>query len=388
MALFIVSLYLIEMIEIGKKWIIPSIIVIASLWLVQPTKPIKFLLLYSVYIIIKCIAERKIKWDVILSILGGYILSFIWWYNHFSGIIPKKASTAFASINAVNQNIIVGFFSALQKSFPASSGTGTRAYTWSEIIFAQHGNQINNPIGIGIFISLLILIGIIAVVIDYKNLMKKENAWKLIILLWTIITFLGFNTLTFNLPFGFFSFRWWMIFALPASILSSYGLMSIINVMPKYKHLIIGLVLIAILLTSAHQKYSVNTATWFPGLGWEDFNLQDLGSMAGYLWINQNLAQNTHIFAFTQSSFLLGFDMYSCEWCEKDQQFSKKWLSQKPEEINNFLKTNDYPYLIIDYRTAKEFGFNETSLKINELVASAKFKNIRSGNGYIIFEVN
>ena len=89
---------------------------------------------------------------------------------------------------------------AIMNAFSPTSGTATRAYTFNEIVFAKLSNMINNPIGIGVMLSILIIVGLIAFILNYKKLLSKEYDYMWITLLSSIYTFLGFKS---SRQFGF-----------------------------------------------------------------------------------------------------------------------------------------------------------------------------------------
>ncbi len=372
--LFLVSLYCIEMIKKDKRWIYAAIVAIASTWLVQPTNPLKFFVLFVVYVSVKCIVEKKVKWDLITAVIGGYLLAFIWWFNHLEGILPGKVKSAVEASSASGGGFFATMFSFVQKAFPPSSGTATRAYTFREIVFVQHNNMINNPIGIGLFISILIALGTVAILLSYKGLKKEENSWKIIALICAILTFLGFNTMTFNLPIGFISFRFWMLFALFGSIVAAEGIWLLFGLFKRYKFLILSVFAIGILLTSAHQKYSVNTVIWPPGLGWAFYPPPNhpYQEAIDYAWIKDNLPIDTNIFTFVDS-YVLGFDMYACLWCEDINKYRETAINQTASDLNLWLKSKGIEYLIIDQRAVRKYGVDVVNNKLQELLGSGGF---------------
>ncbi|MBW2981157.1 hypothetical protein KY360_07110 [Candidatus Woesearchaeota archaeon] len=383
--LFFPAMYCIEMLKWDKRWVYPSILVIAGICLIQPTQPIKFAFLFGMYFLVKWISSKKFNPTLLTSLFGGYFVSLIWWFNHWKDMfISRVSETGGAGIGS-SVSFFAKTWGTLKRAFPPTSGSATRAYSFNEMIFAKHQNMINNPIGIGLFISLLAIIGLIFVIINYKKLLKDENNYLSITLLWAIFTFLGFNTMTFNLPIGLFSFRFWMLFAIPASILAAEGLWLLYSTGKKYsvpKIVILIIVVSGIIFTSTHQKYSVNTATWPPGLGWGSYE-----EVQGYVWLRDNLPINTGVFTFTENYFVVGFDMFSCEWCSDIKSYRKTAINNTASELNSWLKGKKYSHLVIDGRTIRKFGINETNTKLGELVSSQLFNPIHQAAGIVVLEV-
>jgi len=382
--LFFPAMYCIEMLKEDKKWMYPSILIIASICLVQPTQPIKFAFLFGFYFIIKWISAKKFNFSLLAALFGGYILSAIWWFNHFK---PMFLSTSAKQIveSGANYTIFQKVIGIFQKVFPPSSGSATRAYSFNDIVFAKHQNMINNPIGIGIFISLLIVLGLFFVIIKYRKLLDDKNNYLLITSLWAIFTFLGFNAMTFNLPVGLFSFRFWMLFAIPASILAAEGLWFLYILSKRIRIpplVILVIVIIGVIFTSASQKYSVNTAIWPPGVGWSSYE-----EVQSYNWLKQNLPVDTGVFTFAENFYVIGFDMFSCEWCFGVKEYQTTAINRTASELNSWLKKEKYSYLVVDGKTLKKFGLDDANNKIKELIDSNLFKPVHQSEGMIILGV-
>ena len=91
--------------------------------------------------------------------------------------------------------------------------------------------MINNPIGIGIFLSVLVIIAIIFSFLKFKNLIKRENHWLVITLVWFIFAFYAVNAARF--PVKLSPFRAWMLLAIPVCILSAEGAFNLMSISKK-----------------------------------------------------------------------------------------------------------------------------------------------------------
>ena len=216
------ALYAVEFLKTDRRWSIISILIIASIALTQPTQPIKLLIIFGIYFLVRCISARKLDFTLLAALFGGYLLSLIWWWNNWKPMFIMSAQGTFSQL-----------LGAIMNAFSPTSGTATRAYTFNEIVFAKLSNMINNPIGIGVMLSILIIVGLIAFILNYKKLLSKEYDYMWITLLSSIYTFLGFNVITFNLPIGLIGFRFWMLFAVFASILATEGIWLVFKVFSK-----------------------------------------------------------------------------------------------------------------------------------------------------------
>jgi len=385
--LFFPAMYCLERIKHDKKWLFAALVVVASIAVTQPTQPIKLGVMFMVYFIVKSIYEKKIFKEGLIAIVGGYLLSFVWWATKWRAMFARETgSIGEAAIGSSSFNI----FSFIKKAFPPNSGTATRAYTFNDFFVAKKANMINNPVGVGIVISILVLVALICVVIKYKQLLKKENSWVMIALIWCLFTFLGVNSMTFNLPIGFYAFRFWMLFAITASILSCVGVWYLMKLGSKIgiKAIVGFILIIGVVLTSGYQKYTVNTAMWGPGQGWTSME-----EISGYVWL-KDLEPDTKVFTFSGDEPIIGFDKYSCAWCKDVYDFKQDAINSSVDELHSWLKRKGYEYVIISGRTYIELGAkygNETQqlvdIKINEMVNSNLFQPVYQSQGAVVFGV-
>jgi len=141
-------------------------------------------------------------------------------------------------------------------------------------------------------------------------------------------------------------------------------------------------VIIGIIITSAYQKYAVNTAQWGYGGFWTSTD-----EVIGYIWIKDNLPKNSKVFNFVNNGPILGMDMYTCHWCSSIQDYQRNGFNQTVEKNHEWLIKEKYEYIAIDGQTARKFGANETNSKIRGFVNSNKFKPVYNNNGIIVFQI-
>lgn len=450
--LFLIAFYLLEMIRIDKKYSIMAGLVIGSIFVTQPTQPIKFIGLFVIYFLIKLVYHRKDSLYMLFSGIGGFLLSIIWWATRWKVQLGRGAYTTTSQIEeSISEGMVSNFFSIVKKALNPEGGTATRVYSFHDFFIAQSQNLINNPIGIGIMISILFLFGIIFLMfLIIRDLVKKKNqinlfsyifgwgmlllsiiflfnliifksllnfasllislilglliinpavdsknnkGWVLITLVWILFTFLGINSLTFNLPIGLFAFRFWMLFAIPVALFSSLGAWFVIENLRKFRIksvFVIILLLTLVFLTSGIQKYTSNTAHWPPGGFWT-YIADESGNpvspeLAGYIWIKENIPINTPVFSFGKGP-MNGIDMFSCNWCPEVQNYIKFGINESADNNYKWLKDNGYEYMVIDGLTIGRHGLNQTEKKLQSLVAHNRFQMLFNNNMIFIFKV-
>ncbi|MBI2139344.1 hypothetical protein HYU14_00350 [Candidatus Woesearchaeota archaeon] len=405
---FIVSLYCIEMLRQEKRWSLPIALTIAGAAVVQPDQPIKFLVMYIIYFAISSIAEKKFQWRLALAVKSGYLLSLAWWgfnagnffsrffsYNRARAGIDAAASSSLSSSSLssslLEKPLLEKAWSAITSTFPPNSGTATRAYTFNDFFVAKSQNLINNPIGIGIALSLLAVIGILLILAAWKTMGREKKRWTAIALFWLLFAFLGVNSLTFHLPVGLFAFRFWMLMAIPLSILAGEGIDSVARLgkgigIPRALTSI--LLITALFFTGGVQKYAVNTAQWYPGQFWTSNE-----EIQGYVWLT-TLPVNTKVFSYSNDEQVIGMDKFSCQWCSEVVEFRKGLLEKNISEAYPWLKQQNYEYVMVDGMTVKNFQAqygNATAQlvnqKISEIASSGKFQPAFQNQGVVVFKV-
>ena len=214
MPLFFISFYSVEKIKDDKKWLIIAAIVIAATLTSSPTHSTYFGLFFIIYFIARALAERKFLLHEFLAGFLGMLLSFLLWWLP---MIIKRG--VMGTLYGVGLNPA--------SSLVAIGGTADRAYKISEFIFAKKTNMINNPIGIGLVLSILTVIGLIFLIIKYKETIKKEGYYKFVLLLWFVFSLYAVNAAKF--PVKLSPFRAWMLLAIPVSLLSGEAINLIEN---------------------------------------------------------------------------------------------------------------------------------------------------------------
>lgn len=161
--LYFVSFYALERIKYAKKWSIVAAVMISASLTISPSHSIYFGLLFVIYFAAKSIAEKKILVYQGAAGLFGLLLSlFLWW------------------LPAIIKHGIKGTLKGLGTNPDVTSilnipGTADKIYNLQDFFIAQKVNMINNPIGIGLVVSVLLVIGLISIVFRHYSAMNKSK---------------------------------------------------------------------------------------------------------------------------------------------------------------------------------------------------------------------
>ncbi|HII16622.1 TPA: hypothetical protein HA361_01790 [Candidatus Woesearchaeota archaeon] len=469
--LMLVAFYmLVQGISSGWKWAILSSFVIASVPLTQPTQALKFLVMACLVWAAYALYSHRLMLFQLSAIMGGYLLSGIWWFFHLSPFRGPGAvadATAGTSVGGFSVfHMIASFFWYLNPE----SGTATRVYTFNDFFFAQPVSLMTNPVGIGIGIYLLLFAGLLFYLYRHylsyaAGVPKKEGALKyaallllslcafsllllaarylllalriplltslyldlfafvaisvsclffcivesigskgenksripayaLASVLLLLFTFLGINSMTFNLPMGLFAFRFWMLFALPLSILAAEGAWFAASAAQSLripKAATLAAIIVLVFFTSAVQKYEINTSMWPPGVMWTSGE-----ELAGYVWMYQSIPLHSRVFDLSSHNAVIGFDMYSCEWCAPVREMRRNLFGVDAGSLHSFLKDQGYEYMVVGGMSVRQLsevhGVNETAAFLNSVIStmagSSMITPVHQTQGMTLFSIN
>lgn len=384
--------------EDDAKNLYPAGISIAGILLTHPSMSVKIVVLFVLYFIVKLFYDRKNSVKIASAGIIGLIISLLWWLQNGIDMLLRGARVG-GGKNALGEGEALNLVTYIERTFPADSGTATMPYSFGDFVFAKPFGGINIHFGFGVMVSILLLLAVFFVIWKHKQILKKENSWMTVSVLWFLAMYLNVNSLTFNLPIGFFSFRSWLLLAVPTALLSAVGLwfiIAIIKGLKSYKKefifIVVAIVIISTIMTSFVPKFKHNTlASWPPGASWTSME-----EIQGYLWLKE-LPVDTKVFLYSRDdSFALGLDKFSCSWCNDVIEFRSKILDYNLSELHSFLVTNQYQYLVVSGMSykylGKLYGENRTTESINALLNSmqnsSKFSIAHQTQGALVLKVN
>ncbi len=406
--LFFLLIYGYEQIAEDKRWMWVAGIVTAGILLTHPHQAIKLAIMMGLYFVVKWVYTKRFLLEVFSSAVVGLVLSLSWWAFKFKGMVAMQTrgggteGLASAAGGVVGSSLFSKLGAIGKGLLDPSGGSATRAYSFSDFFVAQKGNMINQPIGWGIVVTLLLVLTIIVIAVRYEKLKEEKNSWIVIVLLWFVFTFLFVNSETFNLPIGFEAFRMWMLLAIPVSILAGEGIVLAMNSIAQIKYVVLIVLVVALFMTSGYQKYYHNTTPGWPP-GGRFVSGEELG---GFIWMKDNLPLNSNVFSYSSkvNKFVYGVNMNACLWCESYQQLKKEGVLEKDMTfMHQWLKGNGYQYVIFTargYKWLKKEFYKEneewTEAKVQELFTQRvneaaqmkdKFSMVYQANGFVAFKV-
>ncbi|MEK6984222.1 MAG: hypothetical protein AABX33_06635 [Nanoarchaeota archaeon] len=161
--LYFVSFYAIERIKHDKKWAFVAAIMIGATLVGSPSHSTYFALLFVIYYVFKAIIERSfLVYHFAAGFLGAFLSFMLWW-------LPALIRRGYeGTLRGIGLGANIGRIASV-------AGTGDKVYTLQDFFIAQKTSAINNPVGIGLFLSLLLVISLIALTLRYYNEIKKNK---------------------------------------------------------------------------------------------------------------------------------------------------------------------------------------------------------------------
>ncbi|MDD5086383.1 MAG: hypothetical protein PHV16_01395 [Candidatus Nanoarchaeia archaeon] len=379
-ALIFPAFYCLEMASNDKRWNYVAAVIIASIMVSQPSSAFIFGIFFGIYWIAKCILEKKFLKNIFLAGVLGILISMLYWGPVLYSLGYEET---LLGLGLRTKNL--GSPLNLMKAH----GSASRVYNFNDFFITKTTNMINNPVGIGAFLCIIVFVALVSILFKNKKLLKKENHWLIISFLWLVFTFIGVHGE--RLPYQFFTFRFWAFLAIPVCILAGEGLELLIKIFRKIKissGIVVIVIVIGVLLTSGYQKYTVNTAIW----PFQDFSSYD--EMYSYIWL-KDLPVDTLVMPMCFRDFsVIGMDKLSYRWEPEVREFKEIFINKTPEQIHSFMKKWKYEYFIIDAHCIKNFGENETNVKLQEIGTSPLYFQLayptqeNQPRGAFIFKVN
>jgi len=182
--MYFIAFYAAERINHDKKWIFPAAISIGAALAISPTHSTYFGILFAIYYLAKAISEKSFLIHHALAGFFGVMASFILWW--LPSIIRHGVEGTLKGIGLRSGTSIVSVM-----------GTGDAQYTWRDFFIAQKTNLINNPIGIGLVISALALLSVIALIYIYRNQISRYKVKIIVLSLIILIPLLLFLSSTY-----------------------------------------------------------------------------------------------------------------------------------------------------------------------------------------------
>ena len=382
--LFFPAFYALNKIKENKAWLWVSIIIIGSILVSQPSTAAIFGAMLGIYwfarVLIESIQKKKIAlWGdnspFLIAGIGGVLVSMIYWIPTF---IKFGIRITFIGIG-----MFEGLFSTEAETLLEDTSGGI-VYGVRDFFIAPLVSKMDQPIGWGAFVFVLLAFTIIMLVLNYKKLKAKDYA--LTALFWFVFCVLG--TQSNALPMKLFPHRFWVFLAIPVALLAAEGLIIVYNSLKSRKSVlypVMVVIFIGLMITSAYPKYVVETSHWPFGGGWSSYE-----EIKGYQWMADNLPKNTPVFNLCHDEEkVIGFDMYAPPLDLGIDAF-RRGLGDRSVSVTyaamlNIMEIKGFDFAIIDLTCTRSMG-NKTNELLGMVSSSKDFEIVHQvPNNFFLF---
>lgn len=445
MALIPILLYALYNIDRDKNWTYITGIIIASLLINHSSTSLTALMLISIYYTNKVFVDEDINKNIIHAVLIGLVLASIFfvpsylkyqgkfneggglggfdialsmigkvnifvillgaliliglailYYLKFNDILLKFRNYSEKEIGIKYKIFLISFalvmiFLIFSPALINIRGSASRDYTFNDFFIAQKGNMTNNPIGVGIVLSIMFCAGIVLILFNISNLFDKKRFWLSTTLIWALFTLLF--TLGTYFSIAYIPFRMWTFFALFAALIIGYSAYSLSKLLNN-QFLAIAFVILVVIFsipTSFSQKYWHNTAEW------PEHVILVPESRELYLWMRDGgIPNDSKVYPLCIGpDAMYGYDMDAQAWKDEiisnqdDNIYYRNSLNKTIEDNYNFLTRYDFDYVILGASCIAVTKSDPDLLnsKINSMINSSNFKVVHMTKTEVLFEV-
>jgi hypothetical protein len=370
--LFFPAFYCLESVRENKRYMYIGAIIIASMLLTQPSAAAIFAVFAVVYLISKIVVARKIDVEarrIIFTGVASVVLSMIYWFTTW-----LKFGTELTLEG-------VGFFTGLFQNVNNLDTSGGVVYGLQDLIFAPLASKMDQPIGWGIVVFALVIFGLILLISNYKKLSK--NAYLLTILIWFVIGMIGIQGNA--LPFKLFPHRFWAFLAIPVAFMCAESINYVKKLEKKdIKYILLAVILVGLLMTSAYPKYVVETSHWPAGGSWVSYE-----EINGFVDVANQLPKNTAVFdpCFDEER-VIGLDLYAPPMDLDLERFRRALPQKSSDDIYAFAKLKDFDYVIISAMCIQPLGPDGANALLTEVAENSNFQPSWNNQEVFLFKLN
>jgi len=334
-----------------------SILLIFGILIVQPSAALILFIMLGIYVI-----STKSLYGIDVLIISLILAFLIYWgpmiYIYSYETVIKQLGLSVAFVTDKN-----------------SDTGGGLIYTIDDFINAPLASKIDQPIGFGICVVILTLIGLICLLLQRNNL-------TILLLLWFVFCLVGVEGNA--LPCKMMPHRFWVFLSIPVAIIGGIGLQFIIERLPQYSTIIKIVFIVGLLVGSLYPKFVVETTQWPPGTSWSS-NEQ----ISGYANLKQT-TKDVYVYGMCSNpSMIIGMEMKGWPWIWETRNYRNISITDTNDNNYNFLTKYGYRYLIIDSSCLTLYNQTVIQTKINMLLDDKRFEydNTRSNSGFVVFRI-
>jgi hypothetical protein len=352
-----------------KRWMIASGIAIGAIAISQPSTAVIFIPILAIYAIVKFSSMgQKILKPILLAGVVAVLLTATYYVPVFMKYGTKYALDGIGVVD----NLFAG-----ANNVDTSGGV---VYTAEDFLFVQPTGKIDQHIGIGFVLVFLALAGFALSINEMRK--GKMAPWMLFFSAILVFCFIGVEGNA--MPVKLFPHRFWVFLAVPVAVLGAYAYLRIEERFSKHRTLLLAVFVLAVFLTSAAGKMTVQTSQWPPGVM---FASQE--ELSGYLSLKASFPVGTKVFPLCSADGkVIGFDMSSEPYVPEYEIFKRTAMNRSVQEVHDFMVSRGYGLMTLDSGCVQALGADKANALANAYLTSPLFEKAYSTQGMMVLRRN
>jgi hypothetical protein len=339
----------------GKWWL--AVAMVWSATIIQPSTAAVIALLLTLYVGVHLALDpgrTAAHYREAYALVAAGILSFLTWAGFVLGYGWERFSAQ------------IGIHTTVLASATGDTSAGV-VYGIADIVFAPRSSKIDQATGIGWFVSLLALIGLIVVVLKAR---RPSHRWALVAVLWTVVGILGIEGNA--LPVKLFPHRFWVFLAIPAALLAVEAAFAIGGAI---RHtgasvLVTTLILVTAVGLNVGPRLAVQQATWPPGVFWTG-----QADLSGHSALPSLLPLGSRVLVLcSEADKAIGMSMDARPWEPGEIAFKASLASATGGDVARFMHDHDYDFLTLDPGCLGRLAPRATEALVQSIAESGRFR--------------
>lgn len=242
----------------------------------------------------------------------------------------------------------------------------TKDYVLNDFIIAPMQSNMDQQMGVGIFLFTICIIGLMIMIwyTKFNNMMLYTILFLFYLFFLWIMTGSSWGISVQN-------YRWWSFFAIFIVLLATSTIFFVCSKIQESNILLcifLVIVCIGLVITSAYPRFAVQTSQWPPGSNWLNQNQLD-----SYVKLQELGYDNQILPICGRPEKINAFNQITPTWQYPTQEYfrrisnsSEMNSTQIMDNIHWILDGNyDYKYVLIDIECVKRLGINNTVEVVN-----------------------
>ena len=337
-----------------------AVLMVWSATIIQPSTAAVVALLLTIYVALHLALDRRRKaheYRELSALVAGGALSFLTW----SGFVLRYGWIQFSGQIGISAGILAS---------ATGDTSGGLVYGLGDIVFAALPSKIDQATGLGWLVSLLALIGLMVILLNWTRSQHPPHRWGLVTVLWAIVGIIGIEGNA--LPVKLFPHRFWVFLAIPIALLAVEAAFAIGKTTRHRLAFVLVTTLIVMLAVwlNVGPRLATQQGYWPPGVFWNG-----QADLSGYSALPSIIPVGSRVLVLCSAADkAIGMGMDARPWYPGEIEFKQRVASATGDDVANFMEGHGYDYLTVDPGCLKRMGAVATQALLESVGNSGTFQ--------------